>query len=271
LQGQLARVSTGWMIAIAMHVAAIVVLITMPFAHRTPSEIITIIPLERPMPAYAGQQRRSAPQGGYGSVRPEPPAPIQAPAPKPVTPIPVAAVPETTSGPVREARGLPIPQLGSGVLWVAPRPALPGDVADVMYNDTLARDRPVVQRLKAMVDSLNVILDEQRAESRKPAWTTQIAGKEFGIDSQYIHVAGIAIPTAALALLPIRLPEGNYDEYRRSRQLEMMRQDLLYSAMRAQTLADFRRYVHELRDRKQAEHDFEERQKGTKKDTTVTQ
>lgn len=249
---------------------AIVVLITMPFAHRTQPDIVAFIPLDRPMPAYAGPQRRSAPQGGYGSSRPEPPAPIQAPAPKVVAPSPVA-VAETTSGPARAARGLPIPQLGNGVLWVAPRPALPGDVADVMYNDTLARDRPVVQRLKAMVDSLNDMLDEQRAESRKPSWTTQIAGKEFGIDSQYIHVAGIAIPTAALALLPIRLPEGNYDEYRRSRQLEMMRQDLLYSAMRTQTLADFRRYVHELRERKQAEHDFEERQKGTKKDTTVTQ
>ena len=247
------------------------VLVTMPFAHKTPRDVITIIPLERDMPAYAGTPRRSAPQGGYGAVRPSPPAPVEAPVPKLPSPQPIAAVAETSSGPVREGRGLPVPQLGGGVLWVAPRPALPGDVADVMYNDTLSRDRPVVQRLKAMVDSLNDILDEERAQNRKPSWTTQIAGKEFGIDSQYIHVAGIAIPTAALALLPIRLPEGNYDEYRRSRQLEMMRQDLLYSAMRTQTLADFRRYVHELRERKQAEHDFAERQKGLKKDTTVTQ
>lgn len=259
------------MIAIAMHVVAIVVLITMPFAHRVTRDVITLIPIERQMPAYAGAERRAAPQGGYGAVRPQPPAPVAAPAPKLPTPQPIAAVAETTSGPPREARGLPIPQLGGGVLWVAPRPALPGDVADVMYNDTLTRDRPVVQRLKAMVDSLNDLLDQQRAQTRKPSWTTEIAGKEFGIDSQYIHVAGIAIPTAALALLPIRLPEGNYDEYRRERQLEMMRQDLLYSAMRTQTLADFRRYVHELRERKQEEHDFEKRQKGEKKDTTVTQ
>ena len=259
------------MIAIAMHVVAIVVLVTMPFAHRTTQDVITIIPLEREMPAFAGPERRAAPQGGYGAARPAPPAPVSAPAPKVSAPQPVAVAADTTSGPPRPARGLPIPQLGGGVLWVAPRPALPGDVADVMYNDTLSRDRPVVQRLKAMVDSLNVILDEQRAQTRKPSWTTEVAGKEFGIDSQYIHVAGISIPTAALALLPIRLPEGNYDEYRRSRQLEMMRQDLLYSAMRTQTLADFRRYVHELRDRKQAEHDFEQRQKGQKKDTTVTQ
>lgn len=245
------------------------VLVTMPFAHRTPG-VITIIPLAPEMPAYAGPPRRAAPQGGYGASRPAPPAPVAAPAPRLPAPRPALAVAETTSGPPREARGLPLPQLGGGVLWLAPRPALPGEVADVMYNDTLTRDRPVVARLKAMVDSLNVILDQERAETRKPSWTTEIAGKEFGIDSQYIHVAGIAIPTAALALLPIRLPEGNYGEYLRARQLEAMRQDLLYSAMRTQTLADFRKYVHELRARKQAEHDFEERQRGAKQDTTVT-
>src|SRR5690349_427546 len=168
-----------------MHVVAIVVLVTMPFAHKTPQDVITFIPLERPMPAYAGQLRRMAPQGGYGATRPLPPAPVQAPAPKLETPVAPVAVAETTAGPAREARGLPVPQLGSGVLWVAPRPALPGDVADVMYNDTLVRDRPVVARLKAMVDSLNVILDVQRAQTRKPSWTTEVAGKEFGRSEEH--------------------------------------------------------------------------------------
>jgi len=244
----------------------------MPFAHAPAREAVILIPLQREMPAYAGSERRFAPQGGYGASRPAPPAPVAAPA-TPPTPAStaVAATADTTSAPARPEVGLPVPRLGGGLLWVPPRPALPADVADIVYNDTLLHDRPVVARLKAMVDSLNDILDQERAQGRKPSWTTDIAGKTFGIDSQYIHVAGIAIPTAALALLPIRLPEGNYDEYRRSRQLEMMRQDLLYSAMRTQTLADFRRYVHELRERKQAEHDFEERQKGEKKDTTVTQ
>lgn len=251
---------------------AILVLVVMPFAHRTPREVVTLIPIAEDLPQYSGSQRRAAPQGGYGASRPQRPAPIAAPAtPPPPTVRAVAGVADTAATASKPAVGLPTPRLGDGLLWVPPRPALPTDVADVIYNDTLRNDRPVVARLKAMVDSLNVILDEERAEGRKPSWTTQIAGKEFGIDSQYIHVAGISIPTAALALLPIRLPEGNYDEYRRSRQLEAMRQDLLYSAQRAQTLADFRRYVHELRQRKQDEHDFEERQKGAKKDTTVTQ
>ncbi|MGH7548314.1 MAG: hypothetical protein ACREMM_09070 [Gemmatimonadales bacterium] len=89
-----------------------------------------------------------------------------------------------------------------------------------------------------------------------------MAGKVVGIDSQYIHVAGIKIPIAALAMLPIRLPEGNYDQQRRARHLEDMRQDLIQAARRTETLQLFRQYVRELRQRKQAERDAERRAKG---------
>src|SRR5258706_16436860 len=67
-----------------------------------------------------------------------------------------------------------------------------------------------------MVDSLNVLVDQDQRSRQRPVWTTDIAGKVFGIDSQFIHVAGIKIPPAALALLPISLPQGNYDEQRRA-------------------------------------------------------
>jgi len=81
----------------------------------------------------------------------------------------------------------------------------------------------------------------------------------FGIDSQFIHVAGIKIPTAALALLPISLPQGNYDEQRRARQLDEMREDLMQAARRTETLRLFKQYVRDLRARKQAERDAERR------------
>src|SRR3989449_11331079 len=62
-----------------------------------------------------------------------------------------------------------------------------------------------------------------------------VAGKTIGIDSQYIHVAGIKIPTAVLALLPVTLPQGNYDEQLRARQLEDLRRDLMQAARRTET------------------------------------
>src|SRR3989475_10225166 len=98
-----------------------------------------------------------------------------------------------------------------------------------------------------------------------PYTTLFRSGKVFGIDSQYIHVAGIKIPTAALALLPISLPQGNYDEQMRARQLDEMRQDLMQAARRTETLQFFKQYVRELRARKQAERDAEKRARG---DTT---
>ena len=89
-----------------------------------------------------------------------------------------------------------------------------------------------------------------------------MAGKVFGIDSQFIHIAGIKIPTAALALLPISLPQGNYGEQMRARQLDEMRADLMQAARRTESLQLFRQYVRELRARKAAEREAQQRQRG---------
>jgi len=51
----------------------------------------------------------------------------------------------------------------------------------------------------------------------------------------------------------------------RARHLQDMREDLLRAAARAETYHDFKRYVQELRARKQAERDAEKRARG---DTT---
>jgi hypothetical protein len=65
------------------------------------------------------------------------------------------------------------------------------------------------------------------------------------------------------------LPQGNFDEELRARQLNDMRADLLRAADRAQTFAQFRRYVRELRERKQAERDAEQRRRAQDTVTVV--
>jgi hypothetical protein len=145
---------------------------------------------------------------------------------------------------------------------VSPRPALPADVAEALYRDTTAQKTAAVQRLRVMVDSLNVVMDEIQRGRQRPTWA--IGDKEnpiFGLDSAYIHVAGIKIPTMALALLGNLLPQGNFDESMRARQLNDMRTDILRAADRARSFQDFRRYVRELRERKQAERDAEQRRR----------
>jgi len=166
------------------------------------------------------------------------------------------------------SRVAPAPQVGDGRLWVSPRPGLPATVAEALYGDTTGRRDAAVERLRAMVDSLNQILDQMQRERQRPRWTVGGTPENptWGLDSAYIHVAGIKIPTPVLAALGFlkgfdNLPQGNFDEEMHMRQLNYMREDILRSAERAQSLQEFKRYVRELRDRRQAERDAEGRRR----------
>jgi hypothetical protein len=247
-----------------VHVSIIVLAFSGSWRIDRPQGLITIIPPSRPqppeLPPFGGTRRGAGPSGGLGrplpsAAAPDTTPPLPAPVGKPDSTLaasPVAVGPHIVSP----------PQVGDGRLWVLPRPALPYEVADALYEPHENRDTTVVRRLRAMVDSLNVFIDQDQRSRRQPVWTTDVAGKVFGIDSQFIHVAGIKIPTAALALLPITLPQGNYDEQMRARQLDEMRQDLMQAARRTETLRLFKQYVRDLRARKQAERDAERRARG---------
>jgi hypothetical protein len=162
------------------------------------------------------------------------------------------------------------PSLSNPLIWVSPRPALPADVADKLYrphdpNEPLPRDTIVVRRLRAMVDSMNRIIDAEQLAHRRPVWTTGEAGKKFGMDSANIYIAGVKIPTAVLMALGSLVPQGNYDEQMRIQQLDYLREDMVQAAARTQNLQEFRSYVRDLRKRKQSERDAAKHQR----DTTV--
>jgi hypothetical protein len=55
-----------------------------------------------------------------------------------------------------------------------------------------------------------------------------------------------------LGLLPLG-GQGNYEQGQRAAELQRMREDILRAAARASDAADFRRYVNELRERREAE------------------
>src|SRR2546429_5764009 len=79
------------------------------------------------------------------------------------------------------------PQVGDGRLWVLPRPALPGEVADALYGEEEHKDSVAVHRLRAMVDSLNVIIDQEQRARQKPTWTTEVAEGTSASRDQYLH------------------------------------------------------------------------------------
>jgi hypothetical protein len=245
-------------------VVAVILAVTVPWqAPRRRAEYVVLQPLEAgdSLQFVPGTREMRAKGPTIVSSRREPTPPPPAPPPA-VTAQPDTGVTMPAYDP-NAGRLVPAPQVGDGRLWVSPRPPLPAAVAEALYGDTTGRRAVAIERLRAMVDSLNQVLDVMQRERQRPSWTVggENGSPKFGIDSQFIHIAGIKIPTAALALLGNLLPQGNFDEGMRARQLNDMRADLLRAADRAQSFQDFRRYVRELRERKQAERDADERRR----------
>ena len=261
-------IGRAWLITAAIHVIAVVLFFTVQWA--APWRKATYVVLE---PREFGdsvvfvpgtRELRAKGPTIVSTKRAPTPPPEAPPPPPPVTPAPLDTGSTLPAYDPNASQVAPAPQLGDGRLWVSPRPGLPAAVADAIYGDTTGRRTAAIDRLKAMVDTLNQIMDQEQRERRRPSWT--VGGTpdkpQWGIDSAYIHIAGIKIPTAVLAGLGYLFKGGgNFDEDLRARQLNDMRADILQAANRAQSLAQFRRYVRELRDRKQAERDADERRR----------
>jgi len=279
----------AWLITAVLHVVAVILFFTLPLqapwrrstaGAPEPEQIgDTLVfflgsrELRAKGPTIQSTRRDSAqrsvlpPAVAVAAATPPPPPPPPPAVAVAIAPPVVAAPAPPDTAPTMPAydpnarRGTLAPLLGDGRLWVSPRPGLPMAVAEALYGDTAGRNQQAIARLKAMVDSLNQVLDQIQRENRRPSWVVGGTPDKptWGIDSQFIHIAGIKIPTPALALLGQFLPQGNYDEGLRARQLQYMREDLMQAAARAQSFQQFRSYVRELRERKQAEREAEER------------
>ena len=260
-------IGRAWLVTAAIHVLAVVVFFTVNLAAPWGKTEYVVLPprdVGDTLVFVPGTREARAKGPTIVSTRREPPPPAAAPQPPPAAPAPPDTGVTLPAYDPNASRVAPAPQIGDGRLWVSPRPGLPAAVADAIYGDTTQRRTAAIDRLKAMVDTLNQMMDQEQREHRRPSWT--VGGTpdkpQWGIDSAYIHIAGIKIPTTVLAGLGYLLKSGgNFDEEMRARQLNDMRADILRAADRAQTLQQFRRYVRELRERKQAERDADERRR----------
>lgn len=147
--------------------------------------------------------------------------------------------------------------LASGKLWIRPLPLPPRELAARLTGTPGELADSVVTRvIQAFLDSLAA--DPASRNAQLPSWTTNIAGAKFGLDSKWIHVAGLKIPAALLALLPI--PYGG-NEQRAFDRSEWLYEDLRQASQRASNLAEFKKTIREIRERKQAEREFERNQR----------
>ena len=162
------------------------------------------------------------------------------------------------SGPYRRSIGRIAPSLAGGGLWVRPLPLPPQELAQRLTrsHEELV-DSAVTAIVQAFLDSVAPL--PGRAVAALPKWTTEIGGKKFGIDGSNIYIAGLKIPAAVLALLP--LPGGNIDQSRRYNDLMDMRSDIYSAARRAETLEEFKQVIEEIRERKEREKEFERNQR----------
>lgn len=247
----------------------------MPTLPRRPPQLIVLappsegpeqVPMRYQLPEAASdrsgrelaESRRGRP--GRRLVRPQLPQPPRAvrevPAPRPER-----VVSDTGTAPRRQPLQPPgriAPGLAQGRLWVRPLPLPPRELAQrLTRNRAELLDSAVTSVVQAYLDS--IANDPATRNQGLPSWTTEIAGKKFGLDSKNIYIAGLKIPAAVLALLPI--PAGNIDQNRAYNHLMDLRGDIMYAAQRAQTMEEFKTMIREMRARKEREREFQKNQR----------
>lgn len=263
--------------SVLVHLVAVLALArmagrTFAVSETTPFILLELGPSGREvaMPAYASPGQRGASQGGQGLRADELVGERLVPV-APTTPrdsvIPLRTdeiVMVVTRGPVRSDSGPagaegPLrtdrilgPAYGDGRLWVRPFFAALGVVGPSpdAATHTARVEAAVLERMKAFIDTMP---RDSFALPPPPRWTTDLGGNTWGIDRNWIYLGDIKLPTALLALLP--LPQGNYDQAKAAQELQRMREDIIQAARRAETAEEFRKYVEELRKRKDAERE----------------
>lgn len=165
----------------------------------------------------------------------------------------VAAVPP------RMAIGRIGPGIAAGKLWVKPLPLPPKELAERLTKTHVQLvDSAVTAIVQAFLDS--IVQDPASQSAKLPSWTTDVAGKKFGLDGRNLYIAGLKIPAALLALLPLKTP-GNIDQAHAYNHLQDLRADLQYAAMRAETADEFKKAIREIRARKEREREFQRNQR----------
>lgn len=236
--------------------------------HRAAELIVLTPPAQGPtaVPMPFRLPRAAGPSGpGIAGERPSRPTLRPRPQPERVAvlpeprPLPVPVDTGSAPAPPRQAPAELIgPGLADGRLWVRPLPLPPKDLAKRLSKTHVELvDSAVTAIVQGYLDS--IAADPASSGQALPSWTKEIAGKKFGIDAKNIYIAGLKIPAAVLALLPI--PTGNVDQNQAYNHLMDLRADLQYAAQRSENLDEFKTMIREMRQRKEKERAFEENQR----------
>ncbi len=211
---------------------------------------VPVAPMGPTSPDRPGVPSRSAP--GAAARPPRTDSASMAPAPMPD----LAEAPDTADQP-RSVAGRIGPGIARGRLWVPPLPLPPRELARrLTRSHTELVDSAVSEVVQAFLDS--IARDPRSQGVALPSWTTTVAGTKFGLDSKYLYVAGLRIPAAVLALLPIPAAGNELKAFDRS---GAMYDDLRRAAQRSQNVAEFKDAIREIRERTEREREFQRNQR----------
>ncbi|HET8623279.1 MAG TPA: hypothetical protein VFM14_06940 [Gemmatimonadales bacterium] len=222
-----------------------------------PAQLVVLTPAPEGPRAVELPFREARPDVGA------PAPPVRQPRRLPDVPaVPEIAIPELRLQPadtgIRRAPSAPSrgpvgrigPGLGEGVLWVRPLPLPPRDLAQRLrktHGELV--DSAVTATIQAFLDSVAREPQDPNAE-----WSTNLAGKKFGLSGKYLTVAGLRIPAAVLALLPIG---GGFNQQKAFDRTDDLLADLRQAALRAETTDQFKEAIRDLRRRKEEQREFE--------------
>ena len=145
------------------------------------------------------------------------------------------------------------PSLASGLLWDL-RPPPPVVVSRTHAERT---DSAVKAILDHYLDSLAALPGGGRLLA--PTWKANIGGQEYGLDGNYLTVAGVKIPAFVLGLIP--LPVGGNESEALDKAGWMRAQDYELAMPRDAARADQEAQIKAIRERLAAEQELRQRQR----------
>jgi hypothetical protein len=258
---KLRRPSGAWITSVAIHVVVAAIFLqalvgrhfTISFGSQSASPVVERIGfVTLPQPTSKGPARAGRSGGDGISNRPTVVPMPSAPSAVPTT---IAAPPKGPPTASNEPSSGPLIGGGGALRGIQPRYedprvwATPGRIAAAPKTSIERLDSVIVSDIGAYNDSVRVANAGRRAPGD---WSVQKDGQKYGIDSKYIRLGPVSIPTAVLAMLPLNLT-GNPTTYERNKTLTANHNEIFEQAQRGMNNADFDKAVRSIRERKERE------------------
>lgn len=256
------RPSGAWITSVAIHIVVALIFVQAILARHSsffssgpnpPPPVVEHIGfLVLPHPKSVGPVTTGR-SGGDGVAK-KATGVVMPPAP---TIVPTIIAPPTKGPPTAEMTPSSGPLVGGGgvLRGIQPRyedPRIwtsPSRISSAPKTDVQRLDSVIVADIGAYNDSVS----RANAGKRAPGdWTFEKNGQKYGIDSKFIRLGPVSIPTAILALLPLNV-SGNPTTYERNKTLNSRHDEIFEQAQRAINNADFDKAVKSIRERKERE------------------